>query len=242
MGILAKEGVESVHHYAPLHYLIFIARSGAILCKPSLRKDGFDEKHCRSMSHKQDVARGFGDYAHLTLDAEPKILLAKLAAGFPHVAIVVPVEAIESTEFSLCRFNVAMTRRLRRNGKPGFYASDTNGRYYQGHQIPIARTNADKTAMLRKHLSDTMIEVLVHGDLQLPKDTTVVCFSKADAKIAIALLKSVGRPWSVVVSESPGPYPRDDAHVKAVSNFIAQAQANPAWRGNGLEFDRLRAK
>ena len=242
MGILAKQGVESVNHYAPLHYLIFIARSNAILCKPSLKKAGFDQKHCRSMSHKQDVARGFGDYAHLTLDAEPRILLAKLAAGFPHVAIVVPVAAIDSTEFSLCRFNVAMTRRLRRGGKPGFAASDTNGRYYLGHQIPIARTDADKTAMLRMHLNDTMIEVLVHGDLKLPKNTTVVCFSKADAQVASSLLKSIDCTWSVVVSKPPGAYPRDEAHVKAVSKFIAQAQADPAWRGDGLEFDRLRAK
>jgi hypothetical protein len=94
MGVLAAEGIETVHHYAPLHYLPFIARSEAILSKPSLKKNGFGSTHLRSMSKKQDVARGFGDYAHLTLDPEPQILKAKLAAGFPHLAINVPVTTL----------------------------------------------------------------------------------------------------------------------------------------------------
>src|SRR5688572_22783291 len=113
MGVLAKQGVERIHHYTPLHYVPFIATSRAILSKPSLKQAGFDQKHYRSMSHKHDVARGFGEYAHLTLDAEPRILKAKLSAGFPHIAISVPVTAVDPHPFSLCRFNVAMTRKLR---------------------------------------------------------------------------------------------------------------------------------
>jgi hypothetical protein len=243
MGVLAAAGVKKVHHYTPLHYLPFIARAKAILNKPSLKKAGFKSSHFRSMSKKQDVERGFSDYAHLTLDAAPGILKAKLAAGFPHIAIVVPVETVDGVAFSLCRFNVAMTRKLRRGRKRGFSESATNGRYYPGHEIPIARDDSDQTAMLVKHLSEgTMIEVLVHGDLDLPDHASVVCFSDADAGIATNLLATLGCPWTVQTLPPPGPYPRDSSYVEAVSDFISKAQNDPSWRGNGLEFDRLKPK
>jgi hypothetical protein len=205
MGVLSANGVEAVQHYAPLHYLPFIARSRAILSKPSLDAAGFKSTHLRSMSRGQDVARGFGSYAHMTLDRQPRILKAKLGAGFPHLALSVPTASIEATPFSLCRFNVAMTRYLKRGKKRGAPESNTNGRYYLGHQIPVARTEEDKMAMLAKHLPlGTMIEVLIHGDLTLPADTSVVCYSEEDAKIARNVLKQIECPWKVEVSEPPG--------------------------------------
>jgi hypothetical protein len=195
------------------------------------------------MSHGLDEARGFGGYSHLTIDPRPRILRAKLAAGFPHIAINIPTSEIDVVPFSLCRFNVAMTRQLRRDGKAGFPESETNGRYYKGHQIPIARTDADKSAMLGKYLKEnTMIEVLVHGDFDLSDETSITCFSDEDATIARQALRSVGRNWKVRVEEPPGPYPRDRAHVAAVTSFIQQAENDPSWRGNGLEFDRLKPK
>ena len=161
MGVLSANGVKTVQHYAPLHYLPFIARARAIMSKPSLDAAGFKPSHLCSMSRRQDVARGFGSYAHMTLDRQPKILQAKLRAGFPHLALNVPVASIEAATFSLCRFNVAMTRQLKRGERSGAPESKTDGRYYLGHQIPIARTKEDKTAMLAKHLPlGTMIEVL----------------------------------------------------------------------------------
>ena len=241
MSALSANGVEAVQHYAPLHYLPFIARSRTILSKPSLDAAGFKSSHLRSMSRGQDVARGFGSYAHMTLDRQPRILKAKLGAGFPHFALSVPVASVESGSFSLCRFNVAMTRYLKRGKKRGAPESNTNGRYYLGHQIPIARTQEDKMAMLATHLPlGTMIEVLIHGDLKLPDDTSVVCYSEDDAKIARTILEEIQCPWKVEVSEPPGDYPRSDIHSKSVEAFIAQAMADPQWRGNGLEFDRLR--
>lgn len=241
MSTLSASGVESVQHYAPLHYLPFIARSRAILSKPSLDAAGFKSSHLRSMSRGQDVVRGFGSYAHMTLDRQPRILKAKLGAGFPHLALSVPVASVESVSFSLCRFNVAMTRYLKRGKKRGAPESNTNGRYYLGHQIPIARTQEDKMAMLTKHLPlGTMIEVLIHGDLKLPDDTSVICYSEDDAKIARTILEELQCPWKVEVSEAPGDYPRSDIHSKSVEAFVAQAMADPKWRGNGLEFDRLR--
>ena len=241
MGALSANAIETVQHYAPLHYLPFIARSRAILSKPSLDAAGFKSSHLRSMSRGQDVTRGFGSYAHMTLDRQPRILIAKLGAGFPHLALGVPVASVEAGMVSLCRFNVAMTRYLKRGKKRGAPESNTNGRYYLGHQIPIARTEQDKAAMLAKHLPfGTMIEVLIHGDLALPNDTTVTCYSEDDAKIARAVLSQIQCPWKVEISEPPGDYPRSKAHGKSVDDFIAQAMADPDWRGNGLEFDRLR--
>src|SRR5712671_6512949 len=197
MGVLQDQGVEWVHHYAPLHYLPFIARAGALLCKPSLRKAGFAASHFRAKSSKHDVQRGFGKYAFLTLDPQPRILRAKLAAGFPHIAIAIPAAAVEAGTYSLCRFNVAMTRYLRRDGKPGFAESATNGRYYDDHQIPVARTIADKKAMLSEHLANTMIEVLVHGDMALPDDTRVHCYADLDVRSARQVVTAIQCPWQI---------------------------------------------
>jgi len=240
VGVLVQKAVASVYHYTPLHYLPFIARANALLCKPSLVAAGFPARHLRSKSNTQDVDRGFGTYTHLTLDRHPNILRAKLGAGFPHIKVIVPTEVVEARQYSLCRYNVAMTRFLRRNGKPGFPASPTNGRYYDNHQIPIARTEDDMLAMLNAHLgTETMIEVLIHGDLPLTNKTTVVCYSTPDIDIARRVLTETGSPWQLVTEDSPSPYPRSANYSAAVEQFVNQALANPNWRGNGLEFDRV---
>ncbi|SEH40023.1 hypothetical protein [Tardiphaga sp. OK245] len=241
MGILSDQGITEVRHYAPLHYLPFIARSQSLMCKPSLAAAGFAPTHYRSMSHGQDVTRGFGGYAHLTLDQEPRILKAKLAAGFPHVAISVPVAAIDKVQTSICRFNVAMTRKLKRNGKPGHTENDRNGKYFAGHEIPIGRSPAEKSAILTHPLNArTMIEVLVHGDLPLPDNTKIICYSNEDAVAAQNILAQLNCPWQVEVQKPPAHYPRSPVHGKSVTDFVTQALADQTWRGNGLEFDRLK--
>ncbi len=240
MGILTDNGVEAVHHYAPLHYLPFIARSGKLLGKPALAAEGFTKSHLRSMSSQQDIQRGFGEHGFLTLDAHPRILAAKLDAGFPHIGILVPAGAIESQKFALCRYNVAMTRYLRRLGKPGFEESATNGRYYENRQIPIALESNDKVAMLKRYVgSSTMIEVLMYDELPLPSDTKVVVYSSADASIASEVMSSLGVTWSIVQNQPPGAYHRRQDYGKSVTDFVARALADPDWRGNGLEFDRV---
>jgi len=240
MGTLEDAGVQAVYHYAPLHYLPFIARSGTLMCKPSLAQEGFASSHLRSKSKYLDVDRGFGAYAHLTVHSYPNILRAKLAGGFPHVQLKIPVSVVEARPFSLCRYNVAMTRQLRRNGKPGFPESPTNGRYYQGHLIPIARTSADQTAMLQKHLpAGTMIEVLVHGNLPISDATEVICFSQIDQAIAQNVLTQLGVGWLVNVTAPPSPYPRSRGYGEAVRAYVEAALADASWRGNGLEYDRV---
>lgn len=241
MGVLSDQGITEVRHYAPLHYLPFIARSRSLMCKPSLAAAGFAPTHYRSMSHGQDVTRGFGGYAHLTLDRQPRILKAKLAAGFPHIAISVPVAAIDRVQTSICRFNVAMTRKLKRNCKPGHVESDRNGKYYNGHEIPIGRSSAEKLAMLTHPLNaQTMIEVLVHGDLSLPSDTKIICYSNEDVAAAQNILTQLGCPWKVEFQKPPAHYPRSSVHAQSVTDFVDRALADQTWRGNGLEFDRLK--
>lgn len=240
MSLLTDHGVTCVYHYTPLHYLPFIARIKSLLCKPSILKRGFPPNHLRSKSNIQDVARGFSSYTHLTLDPQPPILNAKLAAGFPHLRIAVPVQLVEATEFSLCRFNVAMARYLRRDGKPGFPESPSNGRYYEDHQIPIARTVDDKAAMLRTHIkAGTMIEVLVHGDLALTDETTITCFASVDAEIANRVLSKADTPWRLTTETPPGPYPENEKYRNAVLGFVEHALSDHHWKGDGLEFDRV---
>lgn len=237
--ILTNQGVDRINHYAPLHYLPFIARSRALLGKHLLKQAGFTSSHLRSMSSTKDAARGFGGYVFLTLHPRPGILLAKLAKGFPHIGVSVPVRVVEEVGFSLCRFNVAMTRRLRRDGNPGYPESSANGRYYRDHQIPVARTHADKSALLVKHLSDSAIEVLIDESLGLPDDTRIICYSPDDGRIATSIRNALRFPWAIDVIEPPGDYEREPRHVKAIEEFIFKALADENWRGNGLEFDRL---
>jgi hypothetical protein len=239
MGVLTEEGVDVVHHYAPLHYLPFIARDGALLTKPSLIAKGFEASHLRSKSSKHDIARGFGDYGFLTLERHPRILAAKLNGGFPHIDIIVPAEAVENSNFDLCRYNVAMTRYLRRGGTPGFPESASNGRYYNGHQIPVARTIDDKRALLREHYDKTMIEVLMHDDLPLPDNTRVQVYSEEDGALAERVLGDLESPWELELVDPPGPYPRSGEYAHAVDEFIQKALDDPTWLGNGLEFDKV---
>ncbi|GAB2179077.1 hypothetical protein DLREEDagr8_46350 [Dongia sp. agr-C8] len=155
------------------------------------------------------------------------------------MAIGVPAEAIDSVEYSLCRFNVAMTRFLRRGDKPGFDASPTNGRYYRQHQIPVAQSPNDKAAMLRAHSKTSMIEVLIDGDLPLPNETRVQVYAPEDLQLAERVLATLARPWRVELADPPGPYPRSARYARSVVEFVDRALAEPEWRGNGLEFDRV---
>jgi hypothetical protein len=241
MGLLSDQGIADVRHYAPLHYLPFIARSRSLMCKPSLARAGFKPSHYRSMSHGQDVARGFGSYSHLTLDHKPRILRAKLAAGFPHIALSIPVNTVDAVETSLCRFNVAMTRKLKRDRKPGHSEGERNGKYYAGHEIPIGRSTSEKQIMLTHPLNaQTMIEVLVHGDLALPDNTKIICYSNEDSAVVQNILAQLSCPWRVEAVAPPSHYPRSSVHSQSVADFVTQALADQKWRGNGLEFDKLK--
>lgn len=239
MGALIDAGVQHVYHYTPLHYLPFIARDQHLRTKPSLKAAGFDETHFRSKSHKHDTARGFYDFAFLTLDPNPRILNAKLAGGFPHIEITIPTTCVESVDYSLSRYNIAMTRQLRRGNKHGFPESAANGRYYGNKQVPIAYTCPDKQALLNTHLGKGMIEVLLHSDLPLDKNVQIVCFGDHDAGIAAHILDTLGVPW-LVRTRTPSEYYRDNKlHRTAVKRFIQSALADPLWRGNGLDFDNV---
>ena len=240
MGVLTDHHIRGVYHFAPLHYLAFIARANSLLSKPELLRHGFPQTHLRSMSSKQDASRGFSAYVHLTLDTHPPILRSKLAAGFPHIQLTLKPEKVEATDYCLCRYNIAMTRYLRRGTKPGFQASATNGRYYGRLAIPVAKTESDKSAMLTAHEGrGTMIEVLVARKIQLPADTTVTCYSLADATIARRVLDALESPWRVASITSPTPYPRVARYSAQVSTFLECAVSDPSWKGNGLEFDRV---
>lgn len=239
MGILETFAIESVHHFAPLHYLPFIVRQGALLSKPLLAQAGFAPSHYRSMSHRQDSVRGFDAYVHLTITPHPPIVGAKLGAGFPHIRLSIPSSYVDNVDFVLCRFNIAMTRYLRRADKPGFPESPTNGRYYDRKQIPVAKTVQDKHTLLSAHLSRSMIEVLVESELTLPAATTVACYSEDDAIIVRRVLQTFQCPWTITIAAPQATYNRNPIYASQVLEFIDRALDDHLWRGNGLEFDRV---
>jgi len=97
---------------------------------------------------------------------------------------------------------------VRRGNNGGYSESATNGRYYQGHQIPIARRASDKTAMLKKYLPQSaMIEVLIPDKLNLPDETSIACFSIEDAQIVSDLLEKLKCRWTVQTQSPPVPIP-----------------------------------
>lgn len=240
MPIFDDLGIEYIHHYAPLHYLPFIARSRSLKSKPTLRMEGFNGNHFRTKSKNSDVGRGFGQYAFLTLSRDPRIVKAKLKGGFPHLAFLVPVSSFANIDFDLCRYNVAMARRLLSSPTGGFKLDGTNGRYYGDLQLPIARTNVDKKRLLEAHYqAGKMIEVLVSGELHLSDETKVICYDQADLLIARTVLKKIHTPWEVSLENPPGPYNRQAQYAANVQTFINQSLVDPEWKGNGLEFDRV---
>lgn len=239
MGLLTEKGIDVVYHYTPLHYLAFIARDRMLRSKPSLKAAGFNGSHLRSKSSRQDVERGFGAYAFLTIEQEPRITKAKLNAGFPHIGLGVPASSIEATTFDLTRFNVAMTRRLRRNTSEGWPESNGNGRYYDKHQMPVARTDAEKRALLTEHLNRNMIEVLIHGDLPLPDETSVLVYSKRDMDAARHVMTKLAVPWKLSLAPLCDRYLPNPGYAAKVDEFIDMALVDTNWRGNGLEFDKV---
>lgn len=240
MRLFSDLEINFVQHFAPLHYLVFIARAESLKSKKALTFDGFADSHFRSKSKQHDVARGFGEYAFLTLSKSPRFVIAKLAGGFPHIAINVPVHAFQDVSFDLCRYNVAMARRKPTSPQGGFSESSTNGRYYDGKALPIARNTSDKESLLGKHYPlGTMIEVLVHRQILLPKNTEITCYSLDDLRIAQRILGALGSPWQAHFGVPPGVYNRNPRHVHAVEEFVELAIDDPSWRGDGLEFDRV---
>lgn len=239
MGALSSSGLAYINHYAPLHYLPWIARDRALLSKTELRKRGFGDSHFRSTSWKQDSSRGFKDYAFLTIDTYPRILNAKLNAGFPHVAISVPAAEVEKTEYSLCRYNIARTRVLKKGNLPGRPEGNGNGRYYNTQQVPVANSDEDRIALLDKHLGVNMIEVLVPGKLWLNHNSRILVYSKKDYKIAKNILLRCKRDWGVELVEPSGPYNRRDDYGASIIEFVNRCLEDPNWKGNGLDFDRV---
>jgi hypothetical protein len=237
-GLLTEAGVTSVYHYAPLHYLLFISRSKALFSKTELRRLGYDSFHFRSTSRRQDEARGFSNYVHLTLSQFPPILKAKLQAGFPHFEITIPAEDVERMDFHLCRFNIAKSRYLRRQQKIGPPENPENGRYYVDKQLPTAETEAECRALLAKNFGRRMIEVLVPVKLPLSDKTSLIFFDSEDAVIAKESLSRIGLEWNIQLAPNSS-YARHPRHAAKVREFLRQAEKDENWRGDGLDFDRF---
>jgi hypothetical protein len=238
MSLFSTFGIDFVPHFTPLHYLPFIARSRSLKSKPALAADGFDNCHFRKKSKNNDTRRGFGRYAFLTVEKSSRILNAKLKAGFPHIAIEVPENHFDDIEFHLCKFNVAMTRRLRRGNKPGHKESPQNGYYYGRMEIPIGISPEEKLDILSANYPQgQMVEVLVPGELSLPDNTQIVCFDQNDEILCQEILDALDVNWAISTRRPSGIYNRQDPFVESVKAFLDSALENPEWRGNCLEFD-----
>lgn len=237
MNILSNAGVDRLFHIAPLHYIPFIARSQRLKPKAALRNEGFSETHFRSKSKHLDDKRGFGDYLHLSTVSHPPILEAKLGGGFPHVCISLPVSSLNGMAYDLCRYNVAMTRKLRRNGKLGFQEAPKNGRYYGDMQIPIARKELERRQLIEGNQGE-MLEVLCKQPIHLNHETIITAFSNEDRQIVQNTLNELEIKWGTLVSNKPN-YIASPKYFEACSSFVKAALEDSDWKGNGLEFDRV---
>jgi hypothetical protein len=239
MNVLTAHGIESVFHYAPLHYLIFIARSKALLAKAELIRRGYSESHFRRTSHRQDVSRGFENFVHLTLEGFPPIFAAKLKRGFPHFSILVPAAALDGVEFDLCRYNIAKTRYLRRDGKSGPKECSANGFYHGKMQVPIARGDVECQALLKANYGRNMIEVLVFRSFSLPESTSLLLHSSADLSVASELLAALELTWECKLAAQRHCYTANAIYRRCVRDFLERSKTDKHWIGDGLDFDRL---
>ncbi len=237
MSVFLERNIEWIFHTTPLHYIPSVMHESMLRSKPSLKSVGFTDSHFRSMSKKQDVERGFGNYVHLTTNPYPPILNAKLSGGFPHCSIKIPTTSVDDEELDFCRYNVAMSRYLNRPGGTPLKESDSNGRFYDGKQIPVARLKADKRAMLSAHFPNKTIEILKSGQLHLDESAKVVAYSQADAELIERIKEKKNCPWEVLIDDLK--YQPDPEHWCEVNSYVETVLENPDWRGNELEFDRL---
>ncbi len=234
---LLDHNIQRVFHILPLHYMPFVARSGVLKSKVHLRAEGFADSHFRSTSAHLDIQRGFGDYIHLSTVGEPPILKAKLGAGFPHVALSIPTRAMTELPFDLCRFNIAKTRSLRREGALGHKESPENGYYFESMQIPIARTHQQKRDLIQ-HNASKMLEVLVKDPISLDRMSLFYVFNDQDRIRVDQILQNLGVNWTVELVASPA-YPAKPEYRQKCDAFIEKSLADSTWQGNGLEFDRV---
>ena len=167
----------------------------------------------------------------------PPILKAKLSGGFPHICFSVPSSALDNLDFDLCRYNVAMSRQLRRNGKPGFNEGPENGWYYGQRQIPIARTEAEQSQLIQSRNGE-MLEVLCKSTIALPNETCVSVFSGNDREVALQTLGHLDVDWTVSLSNAPDYQVRRE-YSSACQQFIETSLEDSHWKGNGLEFDKV---
>lgn len=237
-ALLATFGIPSVYHYAPLHYLAFIARQNALLSKVALRELGFSDSHFRTTSRYQDEQRGFAHYVHLTLDAHPPILQAKLGRGFPHFEIALPAIEFDETEYLLCRFNIAKTRYFR-GAKQEPPESEKNGQYRSGMRLPVATTPQEREALLRLNLGENMIEVLVPNQVALTAKAVLRFFHDDDMKCANEVLETLGIEAFQIERDSEIEYKPSAKYRSEVRTALFNSLADPLWRGDGLEFDRM---
>jgi hypothetical protein len=237
-GLLARHGIKAVFHYAPLHYLVFIARARALYSKNTLRACGYISKHFRSTSRRADELRGFSDYVHLTLTAYPPILEAKLDSGFPHFEIRIPVSEIEAGTFHLCRYNIAKSRYLRRGSASGPVECAANGWYQSNKQLPTAETAIECDQLLRYSFGHRMIEVLIPRQLSLGPQTELLFFDDDDLALAQKALAQVNAVFSCQRARDKS-YRPTSAYKNAVSRFLERAIGEAEWKGDGLEFDRV---
>lgn len=237
LNTLSENGIGTVFHVAPLHYLPFIARTKSLKSKETLRSEGFSEAHFRSKSKHLDAQRGFGNYIHFSTVARPPILLAKLDRGFPHICLSIPAEALDGVEYDLCRYNVAMSRQLRRGNMPGFAEGPENGRYYGDRQIPIARSKEEQTQLISSR-KGKMLEVLCTPPFALSEATSIATFSAADHDAVLQILEKLDVCWTVTLSNAPNYSAREEYSV-ACQKYIEISLEDPAWMGDGLEFDKV---
>jgi hypothetical protein len=235
--LLADFRIREVYHYAPVHYLAFIARSGNLLSKEALLKAGFTNRHFRSTSKKQDEERGFARYVHLTLEPHPPILKAKLNSGFPHFEISIPAHFFEQIEYLLCRFNIAKARYFR-GAKQEPVACDANGRYFEDMRLPVAVSIAEREALLRHNVGKQMIELLVRDRVPLPKEARFRFFHDNDQEVASDALRRLGAPY-VVERDKRLNYKPCREYEAAVREALDKSIADVTWRDTRIEFDRV---
>jgi len=233
-----RAGYLEFYHIVPLHYLPFVVQRQKLLSKIALLEQGFDLSHFRTSSKSIDMERGFANYIHATLSSSAPILNSKLKKGFPHIQLVFPTLSL-GENYSLCRFNIARCRNTR-TGKSGLKASDRNGQYYDGLEIPIAKTGLEQRRFFDcLKLDPSNVEVLIESEFELPSQMRIQCFAIEDVHLVRKILNKFSLSFLTELKKPAGTYPTNVAYRAEVKKFIDKALRNQDWRGNGLEFDYL---
>lgn len=192
---------DCLYHAAPLHYLLRIARDGALYPQSVLAGRGIRP---RASAARRDRMLGLADWVHLSLRAHTPLLADKLRRGYPHALLVfdrAAVLALPST--ALLPYN-------------------TKAWFDKAAYAPVTDP-AQRQALLHAHAQHgryPSLEVLVKYGLGLGSLKTIAFCAEEEHVQTRQTLAAMGVPVPAALCVCPALFPHADEYRPTTQSLV----------------------